>query len=143
MLRAGRQKRRSGQPGGDHVRDRPAAPHAHVGPQMLGGGRAARALAGGAPLLTRRGAARAAQVVRWRSRPGCPAAAFGCRPAPGRRYLSAESISLVLAGRYEHTDKDIKEEVPELQAATAADHSPTIRVPSSYTTSRYLTGRAC
>src|SRR6186997_1352296 len=28
----------------------------------------------------------------------------------GRRYLSAESISLVLAGRDDHTDKDIKEE---------------------------------
>jgi putative transposase len=35
----------------------------------------------------------------------------------GRRYLSAESISLVLAGRDEHTDKENKEEVPELQAA--------------------------
>ena len=35
----------------------------------------------------------------------------------GRRYLSAESISLVLAGRDDHTDKDIKEEVPELQPA--------------------------
>ena len=35
----------------------------------------------------------------------------------GRRYLSAESISLVLAGPDDHTDKDIKEEVPELQAA--------------------------
>ena len=35
----------------------------------------------------------------------------------GRRYLSAESISLVLAGRDDHTDKEIKEEVPELQAA--------------------------
>jgi len=35
----------------------------------------------------------------------------------GRRYLSAESISLVLTGRDDHTDKEIKEEVPELQAA--------------------------
>jgi hypothetical protein len=35
----------------------------------------------------------------------------------GRRYLSAESISLVLADRGDHTDKEIKEEVPELQAA--------------------------
>jgi hypothetical protein len=34
-----------------------------------------------------------------------------------RRYLSAESISLVLAGRDEHTDNGIKEKVPELQAA--------------------------
>ena len=34
----------------------------------------------------------------------------------GRRYLSAESISLVLAGRDDHTHKEI-EEVPELQAA--------------------------
>src|SRR4051794_8205322 len=35
----------------------------------------------------------------------------------GRRYLSAESISLVLAGRDDHTDKEIKEEVAQLQAA--------------------------
>ena len=35
----------------------------------------------------------------------------------GRRYLSAESISLCLAGPAEHTDNEIKEEVPELQAA--------------------------
>jgi transposase-like protein len=35
----------------------------------------------------------------------------------GRRYLSAESISLVLAGRDDHKDKEIKEEVRELQAA--------------------------
>ena len=35
----------------------------------------------------------------------------------GRRYLSAESISLAMAGRDDHTDKQIKEEVPELQAA--------------------------
>jgi putative transposase len=35
----------------------------------------------------------------------------------GRGYLSAESISLVIAGPDEHTNKDIKEEVPELQAA--------------------------
>ena len=35
----------------------------------------------------------------------------------GRGYLSAESISLVLAGPDDHTDKEIKEEIPELQAA--------------------------
>jgi hypothetical protein len=35
----------------------------------------------------------------------------------GRRYLSAESISLVIAGRDEHTNKDINEEAPELQPA--------------------------
>jgi transposase-like protein len=35
----------------------------------------------------------------------------------GRRYLSAESISLVIAGRDDHTHKEIKEEVPELQPA--------------------------
>jgi len=35
----------------------------------------------------------------------------------GRRYLSAESISLVLAGRDDHTDKEIKEDVAQLQAA--------------------------
>jgi putative transposase len=35
----------------------------------------------------------------------------------GRGYLSAESISLVLAGRDDHIDKEINEEVPELQAA--------------------------
>ena len=35
----------------------------------------------------------------------------------GRRYLSAESISLVLAGPDDHTDKEIKEEVPELPGA--------------------------
>jgi putative transposase len=35
----------------------------------------------------------------------------------GRRYLSAESISLVLAGPGDHTDKEIKEEVAQLQAA--------------------------
>ena len=34
----------------------------------------------------------------------------------GRRYLSAESISLVLAGRDDHTDKEIKEEVAQLGA---------------------------
>src|SRR5919204_1053139 len=32
----------------------------------------------------------------------------------GRRYLSAESISLVIAGRDDHTHQEIKEEVPEL-----------------------------
>ena len=35
----------------------------------------------------------------------------------GRGYLSAESISLVLAGPDDHSDREIKEEVPELQAA--------------------------
>ena len=35
----------------------------------------------------------------------------------GRRYLSAESISLILAGPAEDTYKKTKEEVPELQAA--------------------------
>ena len=35
----------------------------------------------------------------------------------GRGYLSAESISLVLAGPDTPTDKEIKEEVRELQAA--------------------------
>jgi hypothetical protein len=35
----------------------------------------------------------------------------------GRGYLSAESISLVLAGPGDHTDREIKEEVPALQAA--------------------------
>jgi putative transposase len=35
----------------------------------------------------------------------------------GRGYLSAESISLVLAGRDDHPPKEITEEVPELQAA--------------------------
>jgi transposase-like protein len=35
----------------------------------------------------------------------------------GRAYLSAESISLVLAGRDDHPPQEIKEEVPQLQAA--------------------------
>ena len=35
----------------------------------------------------------------------------------GRGYLSAESISLVLAGPDDHTDKENKEEVAQLQAA--------------------------
>jgi putative transposase len=35
----------------------------------------------------------------------------------GRGYLAADSISLVLAGPGDHTDKEIKEEVPALQAA--------------------------
>ena len=35
----------------------------------------------------------------------------------GRGYLSAESISLALAGPDDHTNKATKEEVPELQAA--------------------------
>jgi hypothetical protein len=34
-----------------------------------------------------------------------------------RRYLSAESISLVLTGQDDHTPKTIKEEMPEPQAA--------------------------
>ncbi len=33
----------------------------------------------------------------------------------GRRYLSAESISLVLAGRDDHIDKEIKKEVAQLE----------------------------
>ena len=35
----------------------------------------------------------------------------------GRGYLSAESISLVLADAGDHTHKEIKEEVSQLQAA--------------------------
>jgi putative transposase len=35
----------------------------------------------------------------------------------GRRYLSAESISLVLTGRDDHPPQQIEEDVPELQAA--------------------------
>ena len=35
----------------------------------------------------------------------------------GRGYMSAESISLVLAGPDDHPDKEIKEEVAQLQAA--------------------------
>ena len=35
----------------------------------------------------------------------------------GRGYLSAESISLALAGPDDHIDKKIKEEVGQLQAA--------------------------
>jgi putative transposase len=35
----------------------------------------------------------------------------------GRRYRSAESISLAMTGRDEHTDKENKQEVHELQAA--------------------------
>jgi putative transposase len=35
----------------------------------------------------------------------------------GRGYLSSESISLVLADRDDHIDKEIKEEVAQLQAA--------------------------
>jgi putative transposase len=35
----------------------------------------------------------------------------------GRGYLSAESISLVITGPDDHTDKETKEEVPALQAA--------------------------
>jgi hypothetical protein len=35
----------------------------------------------------------------------------------GRGDLSAESISLVLAGRDDHPDKKIKEEVAQFQAA--------------------------
>jgi hypothetical protein len=35
----------------------------------------------------------------------------------GRAYLSAESISLVIAEPDDHIDKEIKEEVAQLQAA--------------------------
>ena len=35
----------------------------------------------------------------------------------GRRYLSTESISLGLAGRDDHIDEEIEEEVAQLQAA--------------------------
>ena len=35
----------------------------------------------------------------------------------GRAYLSAESISMCLAGPADHTDKEIKEETAQLQAA--------------------------
>ena len=35
----------------------------------------------------------------------------------GRRYLSAESTSLVMAGRDDHTHKDKEEDNPQLQAA--------------------------
>jgi transposase-like protein len=35
----------------------------------------------------------------------------------GRRYLSAESISLILARRDDHTDNELKQEVAQLQAA--------------------------
>ena len=42
----------------------------------------------------------------------------------GRGYLSAESISLVLAGPDDHTDKEIKEEVAQLQAAYVLHHVP-------------------
>jgi hypothetical protein len=35
----------------------------------------------------------------------------------GRGYLSDESISLVLADRDDHIDKEIKEETAQLQAA--------------------------
>ncbi len=35
----------------------------------------------------------------------------------GRRYLSAESISLVLAGPDDHTNREVKEEVAQLQPA--------------------------
>jgi hypothetical protein len=35
----------------------------------------------------------------------------------GRGYLSAESISICLAGPADHTDNETKEEVPELQPA--------------------------
>jgi hypothetical protein len=38
----------------------------------------------------------------------------------GRGYLSAESISLVLADRDDHTNKESKEEVVQLQPAWAA-----------------------
>jgi hypothetical protein len=39
----------------------------------------------------------------------------------GRGYLSAESTSLVLAGPDDHPDNKINGEVPELQAACAAN----------------------
>jgi putative transposase len=35
----------------------------------------------------------------------------------GRRYLSAESIALILADRDDRIDREIKEELPELQPA--------------------------
>jgi len=35
----------------------------------------------------------------------------------GRGYLSAESISMCLAGRDDHIDQETKEEVAQLQAA--------------------------
>lgn len=35
----------------------------------------------------------------------------------GRRYMWGEAISPVLVGPDDHTDNEIKEEVPELQAA--------------------------
>jgi hypothetical protein len=35
----------------------------------------------------------------------------------GRGYSSAESISLVLAGPDDHTDKEIKEDMAQFQAA--------------------------
>jgi hypothetical protein len=35
----------------------------------------------------------------------------------GRGYLSAESISLVIAGPDDHTDKENKQEVAQLEAA--------------------------
>jgi hypothetical protein len=57
----------------------------------------------------------------------------------GRRYLSAESISLVLTGRDDHTDKKTKEEVAHLQADRAASVLTDDEDPSSYTTSRDLT----
>src|SRR5829696_7370552 len=56
----------------------------------------------------------------------------------GRGYLSAESISLVLAGPDDHTDKD-KEEVAQLQGPEPPTSTPTTSARSSYTTSRDLT----
>ena len=35
----------------------------------------------------------------------------------GRRYLSAESTALVIAGRDDHTHKEKQEDNPQLQAA--------------------------
>jgi putative transposase len=54
----------------------------------------------------------------------------------GRRYLSAESISLVVAGRDDHIDKEIKEEVAQLKRPEPPASSTTRWAPSAYTTSR-------
>ena len=60
----------------------------------------------------------------------------------GRGYLSAESISLVLTGPDDHTDKEIKEEVARAPSGLSRQrpHRRT-RAPHSYTTSRDLTPR--
>jgi hypothetical protein len=57
----------------------------------------------------------------------------------GRGYLSAESISLVLAEPAEHTPTEITEEVQSIKRRERPRPSPTIRA-RSYTTSRGLTG---